>query len=245
MELRGRIALVTGAAKRVGRAIALALAERGMDLVVHYRASASEARATADAVEALGRRAVTIQADLARPEDVEALADRALQAFATIDVLVNSAAAFYRTPLEKVTIQDWDQCLRVNVIGPFLLARRLGLSMRRRGGGKIVNIADIAGIQPWADFLPYSVSKGALIALTRGLAQALAPEVQVNAVAPGSVLLAEEYGEKEREALIRAIPLKRIGDPADVAQAVLFLVGGSDFITGQVVVVDGGRSIAR
>ncbi len=243
MELRGRTALVTGAARRVGRAIALALAGRGMDIVIHYKGSASEARAAAEAVEGLGRRAVMVQADLAQPEEVEALADRAIQAFGTIDVLVNSAALFYRTPLEKITCQEWEQFLRVNLTGPFFLARRLGLFMRQRGEGKIVNVTDIAGMRPWADFLPYCVSKGALITLTRGLAKALAPQVQVNAVAPGSVLLPEEYGEKEREAIVRATLLKRIGDPADVAKTVLFLVEGSDFITGQVVVVDGGRSI--
>ncbi len=243
MELLGRTALVTGAARRVGRVIALALADRGMDIVVHYKGRAPEASATAEAVERLGRRAVTIQADLAQPEEVEALIDRAVETFGTIDVLVNSAALFYRTPLEKLTGHDWDQFLRVNLIGPFLLARRLGLLMRQRGEGKIVNIADIAGMRPWADFLPYSVSKGALITLTQGLAKALAPQVQVNAVAPGSVLLPEEYGDREREAIVRATPLKRIGDPVDVAKAVLFLLEGSDFITGQVVVVDGGRSI--
>jgi len=243
MELGGRTALVTGAAKRVGREIALALAARGADLALHYKGSAAEARATSEAAERLGRRAVALQADLAQPEQVEALADRAIERFGAIDVLVNSAAVFYRTPLEKITSQDWEQFLRVNLTGPFLLARRLGLLMRRRGEGKIVNVVDIAGMRPWAEFLPYCVSKGALITLTQGLAKALAPEVQVNAVAPGSVLLQEEYGDKEREAIVRATPLRRIGDPADVATAVLFLVEGSDFITGQVVVVDGGRSI--
>ena len=243
MELRGRAALVTGAARRVGQAIALAMADRGMDIAVHYNRSASEARATVEAIERLGRRAVAVRADLAQEEEVEALADRAVQAFGKIDVLVNSAALFYRTPLEKLTAQDWEQFLRVNLTGPFLLARRLGLQMRRRGEGKIVNVADVAGIAPWADFLPYSVSKGALITVTQGLAKALAPEVQVNAVAPGTVLLPEEYGDKEREAIVRATPLKRIGDPVDVAKTVLFLLEGSDFITGQVIVVDGGRSI--
>ena len=243
MELCGRTALVTGAARRVGRAIALALAGRGTDLVVHYKGSAAEARATAEAVQRLGRRSVTIQADLGQPEEVEALADRAVEAFGTIDILVNNAALFYRTPLEKVTGQEWDQFLRVNLTGPFLLARRLGLLMRRRGEGKIVNIADVAGMRPWAEFLPYCVSKGALITLTQGLAKALAPQVQVNAVVPGSVLLPEEYGDKEREAIVRATLLKRVGDPDDVAKAVLFLVEGPDFITGQVLVVDGGRSI--
>jgi len=243
MELHGRTALVTGAARRVGRAIALALAGRGMDIVVHYNRSEGEARATVDAIERLGRRAVALQADLAQPEEVEGLAERAIKAFGKIDVLVNSAALFYRTPLEKLTAQDWEQFLRVNLTGPFLLARRLGLQMRRRGEGKIINIADVAGIASWSDFLPYSVSKAALIAMTQGLAKALAPEVQVNAVAPGSVLLPEEYGDKEREAIIRATPLRRIGDPSDVANTVLFLLEGSDFITGQVVVVDGGRSV--
>jgi NAD(P)-dependent dehydrogenase (short-subunit alcohol dehydrogenase family) len=243
MELYGRTALVTGAARRVGRAIALVMAERGADVVIHYKNSASEAHETVEAVERLGRRAFAIQADLAEPDQVEALADRAIAACEKVDVLVNSAAIFRRTPLEQLTATEWEQFLRVNLTAPFLLARRLGLLMRRQGAGKIINIADVAGIKPWADFLPYSVSKGLLITMTQGLAKALAPEVQVNAVVPGTVLPAEDYSEKERESIVKGTPLKRIGDPADIANTVLFLVEGSDFITGQVVVVDGGRSI--
>lgn len=243
MELHGRTALVTGAARRVGRAIALAMAGRGADVVIHYKSSASEAHETVEAVERLGRRAVAIQADLAEPDQVEALADRAIGACGKVDVLVNSAAIFRRTPLEHLTLKDWEQFLRINLTAPFLLARRLGLLMRRQGAGKIINVADVAGIKPWADFLPYSVSKGMLITMTQGLAKALAPEVQVNAVVPGTVLLAEDYSEKERESIVKGTPLKRIGDSSDIANTVLFLVEGSDFITGQVVVVDGGRSI--
>ena len=243
MELRGRTALVTGAARRVGRTISLAIASRGADVVVHYKNSASEAHETVEAVERLGQRAFAFQADLAEPDQVEALADYAVQACGKIDVLVNSAAVFRMTPLESVTAQDWEQFLRVNLTGPFLLARRLGLLMRRQGAGKIINVADVAGIKPWADFLPYSVSKGMLITITQGLAKALAPEVQVNAVVPGTVLLSEDYGEKERESIVKGTLLKRIGDPVDIAKTVLFLVEGSDFITGQVVVVDGGQSI--
>jgi NAD(P)-dependent dehydrogenase (short-subunit alcohol dehydrogenase family) len=243
MELHGRTALVTGAARRVGREIALAIAGRGADVVIHYKSSASEAHETVEALVRLGRRAAAIHADMAESADVEALADRAVQAFGKIDVLVNSAAIFRRTPLEQLTVQDWEQFLRVNLTGPFLLARRLGLLMRQQGAGKIINIADVAGIKPWADFLPYSISKGMLITMTQGLAKALAPEVQVNAVVPGTVLLAEEYTEKERESIVKGTPLKRIGDPTDIARTVLFFIEGSDFITGQVVVVDGGRSI--
>ncbi|MBZ0161061.1 MAG: SDR family oxidoreductase [bacterium] len=243
MELHGRTALVTGAARRVGRAIALAMAGRGADVVIHYKSSASEAHETVEAVERLGRRAVAIQADLAEPDQVEALADRAIGVCGKVDVLVNSAAIFRRTPLEHLTLKDWEQFLRINLTAPFLLARRLGLLMRRQGAGKIINVADVAGIKPWADFLPYSVSKGMLITMTQGLAKALAPEVQVNAVVPGTVLLAEDYSEKERESIVKGTPLKRIGDSSDIANTVLFLVEGSDFITGQVVVVDGGRSI--
>lgn len=243
MELRGRTALVTGAARRVGRAIALAMAGRGADVVIHYKSSASEAHETVEAVERLGQRASAIQADLAEPDQVEALVDRAIRACGKIDVLVNSAAIFRRTPLEHITVQDWEQFLRVNLTAPFLLARRLGLLMRQQGAGKIINVADVAGIKPWADFLPYSVSKGMLITITQGLAKALAPEVQVNAVVPGTVLLSEDYGEKERESIVKGTLLKRIGDPVDIAKTVLFLVEGSDFITGQVVVVDGGQSI--
>ncbi len=243
MELRGRTALVTGAARRVGRTISLAIAGRGADVVVHYKNSVSEAHETVEAVERLGQRAFAFHADLAEPDQVEALADHAIRACGKVDVLVNSAAIFRRTPLESLTVQDWEQFLRVNLTGPFLLARRLGLLMRQQGAGKIINIADVAGIKPWADFLPYSVSKGMLITMTQGLAKALAPEVQVNAVVPGTVLLSEDYGEKERESIVKGTLLKRIGDPVDIAKTVLFLVEGSDFITGQVVVVDGGQSI--
>jgi NAD(P)-dependent dehydrogenase (short-subunit alcohol dehydrogenase family) len=243
MELVGRTALVTGAARRVGRAIALAIADRGANVVIHYKSSVSEAHETVEAVERLGRRAFAIQADLGEPDQVEVLADCAIAAYGKIDVLVNSAAIFRRTPLEQLTVQDWEQFLRVNLTGPFLLARRLGLLMRRQGAGKIINIADVAGIKPWADFLPYSISKGMVITMTQGLAKALAPEVQVNAVVPGTVLPAEDYSDKERESIVKSTLLKRIGDPVDIAKAVLFLVEGSDFITGQVVVVDGGQSI--
>ncbi|MDD5559363.1 SDR family oxidoreductase [Candidatus Methylomirabilis sp.] len=243
MELRGRTALVTGAARRVGRAIALAMADRGADLVIHYKSSESEAHETVEAVERLGRRAFAIRADLAEPAEVEELADRAVQTFGRIDVLINNAALYHRTFLETLALADWEQFLRINLTGPFLLSQRLGLLMRRQGGGKIVNVVDIMGMKPWADFLPYGVSKGALIALTQGLAKALAPEVQINAVAPGAVLLTEAEGEKEREAIARSTLLKRMGDPTDVAKTVLFLLEGSDFITGQVVVVDGGRSL--
>src|SRR5574337_857761 len=242
MELRGRTALVTGAARRVGRAIALAMADRGADVVIHYKSSASEAHKTVEAVERLGRRAFAIQADLAEPEEAEELADRAVQTFGRIDVLVNNAALYYRTSLETLTLADWEQFLRINLTGPFRLSQRLGLLMRRQGGGKIVNVADIMGMRPWVDFLPYGVSKGAMIVLTQGLAKALAPQVQVNAVAPGAVLLTEAEGEKEREAIARSTLLRRMGDPTDVAKTVLFLLEGSDFITGQVVVVDGGRA---
>jgi NAD(P)-dependent dehydrogenase (short-subunit alcohol dehydrogenase family) len=219
------------------------MAGRGADVVIHYKSSASEAHETVKAVERLGQRAFAIQADLAEPDQVEVLADNAVQACGKVDILVNSAAIFRMTPLESLTAQDWEQFLRVNLTGPFLLARRLGLLMRQQGAGKIINVADVAGIKPWADFLPYSVSKGMLITITQGLAKALAPEVQVNAVVPGTVLLSEGYGEKERESIVKGTLLKRIGDPVDIAKTVLFLVEGSDFITGQVVVVDGGQSI--
>ena len=165
-----------------------------------------------------------------------------MQAFGRIEILVNNAAIFYRTPFEKVTEEDWDRFLDVNLKGPFLLCRRIGGIMLRQGQGKIISLADLAGLKVWAEYIPYSVSKAGLIALTQGLAKALAPAVQVNAVAPGAVLLPEGTTPEERERAIRRIPLDRLGTPEDIARAVVYLIR-NDFITGEVLRLDGGQHL--
>jgi NAD(P)-dependent dehydrogenase (short-subunit alcohol dehydrogenase family) len=243
MDVEGKVAVVTGAAKRVGREIALALAERGAELVVHYRSSEREALEVLAHARKHGGKPAAVCADLSRRSEVPRVVEAAIQAFGRIDILVNSASVFYRTPFDELTDGDWDEALAVNLTAPFLLARAAGQVMRRQGRGKIVNLADIAGMKIWKDYVPYSVSKAALIALTRGLAKVFAPAVQVNAIAPGVVLLPEETAAEEREASVQRIPLRRIGSPADVAHTVLYLVE-NDFVTGQVLTVDGGQSLS-
>ena len=242
MEIEGKVALVTGGAKRLGRSIALALAERGAELVIHYRDSEREAQELLALLKRTGGKPVAVRGDVSVAADVDRIVETAMQAFGRIEILVNNAAIFYRTPFEKVTEEDWDRFLDVNLKGPFLLCRRIGGIMLRQGQGKIISLADLAGLKVWAEYIPYSVSKAGLIALTQGLAKALAPAVQVNAVAPGAVLLPEGTTPEERERAIRRIPLDRLGTPEDIARAVVYLIR-NDFITGEVLRLDGGQHL--
>jgi NAD(P)-dependent dehydrogenase (short-subunit alcohol dehydrogenase family) len=244
MELRGRWGLVTGAGKRIGRSIALTLAGRGLNVIVHYNASADAAAATVREIEALGVRALALPGDLGRGDDVARLAREAEARSGGVDVLVNNASNYLRAPFDELTEAIWDASLDVNLKAPFLLAWHLGRAMRTRGRGRIVNLADWAGERPYADYLPYCVSKAGVISLTKALAKALAPAVQVNAVAPGPVMPPEDLTPSEREAIVRATPLRRFGTPEDVARCVRFLVEEADFTTGAVYLVDGGRLIA-
>jgi len=242
MEIEGKVALVTGAARRVGRSIALALAERGAELVIHFHTSDREAQEVLALIKRGGGKPVAARGDVSVAADVDRIVETVLQAFGRVEILVNSAAIFYRTPFERLTEADWDRFLGVNLKGPFLLSRKVGEIMLRQGRGKIINVADIAWEKAWAEYIPYVVSKAGLVALTRGLARALAPAVQVNAVAPGAVLLPEGAAREEHEQAIRRIPLQRVGSPEDIARAVVYLVE-NDFITGEVLTVDGGQHL--
>lgn len=245
MELTGKTALVTGAAKRVGREIALTLARRGANIVVHYRSSAAEARRVVAEIKALGVEALAVRADQSNARQVRAAVAQAVRRFKQIDVLVNSASVYERTPFSKLTERDWDFHINTNLKGPFLFALEVGRHMQKRKVyGKIINIADWAAYRPYPDYLPYMVSKAGVVCLTQALAKELAPRVQVNAVAPGPVLLPTDCSAAERRAVIRATLVQRVGSPSDVAKAVLYLVEGGDFVTGQVLVVDGGRLVA-
>jgi NAD(P)-dependent dehydrogenase (short-subunit alcohol dehydrogenase family) len=244
MEISGKVALVTGAARRVGRSIALALAARGAAVAVHYRNSTAQALETVAAIEAGGGRARAFYADLEKVDEIEALVEAVISAFGRLDILVNSAAVFDRKHVEELTERDWDMTLDTNLKAPFFAAKYAAAAMRRQGAGRIVNIGDSAGIRPYNDFyLPYSVSKAALIGLTQALAKALAPEVLVNCLAVGPVLPAEDAGARQIEGLARSTLLKRLGTPEDAAGAVLFLCE-SDFTTGITLVLDGGRVVA-
>jgi NAD(P)-dependent dehydrogenase (short-subunit alcohol dehydrogenase family) len=244
VQLRGGWALVTGSAKRVGRSIALALAERGANVVVHYNTSAAEADATVGELRQRGVDAIALQADLADRAQVVRLAEQAEARSGGIGLLVNNASNYFRVPFDRLDEKVWDDSLDVNLKAPFLLSWHLGRAMRERGGGRIVNLADWAGERPYNDYLPYCISKAGMICLTKALAKALAPTVLVNAVAPGPVMPPEDMSEAERQAIMRATPLRRLGSPEDVARCVRFLAEEADFSTGAVYLVDGGRLIA-
>lgn len=241
MEIKGKVALVTGGARRVGRALALALADAGADVVVNYNASADAAAGTVADIEARGRRAVAIQADVARRPDAARLIAGAERAMGRLDILVNSASLFERTPLLEISEAEWDRVLGVNLKAPFLLAQAAAPLLARDGGGIIVNIVDLSALQPWPSFAHHSVSKAGLLHLTRVLARSLAPDVRVNSIAPGTVLPPD--GTEGEDGSERRV-IGREGEPADVAAALLYLVR-ADFVTGENLVVDGGRMLLQ
>ncbi len=241
-KLTGKVALVTGGAVRVGLEIARALADAGADVAVGYHRSAASARAAVRELEARGVRAAALRADVSRPAEARALVAGAVQRLGRLDVLVNNAALFFRTPVLITTPAQFDRLLAVNLRAPFFLSQAAARAMGRRGG-RIINIADVGAVRAWAGYVPYGVSKAGVVMLTRGLAAALAPRIQVNAVAPGVVLLPEGLPRESGRRLAARIPMGRHGRPADVAQAVRFFATCSDYITGQVLFVDGGMSV--
>ena len=242
MRLEGAAALVTGAGKRIGEAIAIGLAQSGCDVAIHYHGSAQGAEETARAVRSAGRRAELLQADLSDAVASRALADQAARALKRLDIVINSAAIMVRQPVETVTPESWDATLDLNLRAMFFVSQG-AIPHLRRAKGKIVNMADIAGMEPWPAYIPHCVSKAGVIMLTKALARALAPDIAVNAIAPGAVLLPDDWDEEAREHIRKTTPLARLGDPADVVAAVRFLLAGTDYVTGTVLVVDGGRLI--
>ena len=245
IDLQGKVALVTGAGVRVGREIALALARLGIHLAVHYHASATEAEATVAEARDMGVEAETFVADLgAGAVEARRLVAEIDARWGRLDVLVNSAAIFPRTPWEAIDEPTWDRTIAINLKGPFFTAWHGAELMRRGSGGSIVNIADWAGLRPYKHHLPYVVSKGGIVTMTKAMARELGPEIRVNAVAPGPVMLQEDMDPRTVERVVEGTLLKRLGSPTDVAEAVVFLVARTDFVTGHVLVVDGGRLIA-
>jgi pteridine reductase len=241
MDLNGKVALVTGAGRRLGKATAIAPAGRGAILAIHYRNSQAEAEAVVAQIEKGGGRASCFGADLERVGEIERMISEVLAAFGRIDVLINSASIFVRKSLEEISERDWDANLDTNLKAPFFLSKLASLSMRQNGAGKIINLGDWAGIRPFKNYIPYSISKAGLISLTRALAKALAPEVQVNCIALGPVMPPDDYDAGEIERLRQLTLTKRLGTPEEVARAVIFLCEGTDFATGSTLMLEGGR----
>src|SRR5262249_1106024 len=241
MELRGRVALVTGAGHRVGRAIALALGKRGMRVAVHYNAAADGARETVRMLGETGAEGKAIAADLTVADAAGELITTVTQQFGGLDVLVNSGAVMIRTPFGEVTPHQWNAIMALNLRAPFFLAQAAAPFLKQAHGA-IVNIADLAAFETWPAYLPHGISKAGIVDMTRALARVLAPEVRVAGVAPGTVLLPEGWSEEGAEHLRATTPLERNGSPKDVTDTVLFILD-SDYLTGETIIVDGGRHV--
>ncbi len=240
MVIGGKTALVTGGAHRVGKAICLALAQAGANLVINYHASADAAQATAAQVRELGVGALPIQADVSDLEQVQSMVSASRDRFGTIDILVNSASRFEKTPIPTEDVAAWHRVTDILIHGSFYCANAIAPVMLEQGEGAIVNIVDLAAWEPWPNFAAHSVGKAGLLALTRQLALELAPTVRVNAVAPGPVLPPPNYSETQTARTAQRTLLNRWGSAEDVAQAVMYLIQ-ADYVTGEVIVVDGGE----
>ncbi|MCC7145591.1 MAG: SDR family oxidoreductase [Phycisphaeraceae bacterium] len=247
-----KLVLVTGGARRVGQAVALAMAQAGWDVAITYRTSAAEAKQTAAAITKLGRRALPIRADHADPSAPKKIIAQIRRRFGRLDALVNNAAIFSRSRLGQISPAEFDRYLAVNARGPLLLIQACAPLLAARKptpqnpcSGKIVNLLDIHVLgQPMRGYLAYNASKAALLEITRSCAIELAPQITVNAIAPGVVAWADSYSTKDRRQYLKRVPLARPGSPADVAKAVRFLLEDADYCTGQIIHLDGGRLLS-
>jgi NAD(P)-dependent dehydrogenase (short-subunit alcohol dehydrogenase family) len=238
-----RTILITGAAKRVGKAIALDLAQNGDRIAVHYRSSAADANATVSELQVQGSEAAAFAADLTDAQQVDGLVAAITGKFGNLDVVVASAAVFRKTPWSEATEADWDFHVDGNLKATYLLAKAAAPHMNE--GGVIVTFGDWSGDRAYTDYLPYCVSKAGVIALTKALAQELAPQIRVNCVCPGTILPPPAATDESVAAICEKTPLGRIGKPADAVAAVRFFVDGSNFATGSVLTIDGGRAVAN
>lgn len=243
------VALVTGGARRVGRAIVLALADAGYDIGLHFRSSRKDAERTATGVKKLGRRCTLVQADLSEASHWETLIDETVEALGRLDVLINNASEFdprppgKRNPGNDFETAKWERLYRVNAMAPAALCHFARRHLAASGRGRIINLCDIAAERPWPTYLSYCCSKAALVSLTRGLARLYAPKITVNGISPGIAEFPEDYPASLRRKLIDQVPLKRAGTPEDVAALARYLVTDGNYFTGQIIAIDGGRSI--
>ena len=237
--LEGQVALITGAAKRIGRSICLRLAADGADIVINYASSKPEAEELVAEIKSSGRRAIAVQADVSHRADVQKLFTATENEFGRLDILVNNSGTFFEAKFEELTEDQWDHILNVNLKSQFLCAQSAAPIMKRQGRGRIINLSSLGGLLPWPAYTHYCVSKAGCIMLTRCLARALGPEILVNSVAPGTI---QFPGEPPDEDYIKRVPLHRTGTGDDIARAVAYLAT-ADFVTGQILAVDGGRSL--
>ena len=242
MELDGKVAVVTGGAVRLGKALALALAGHGVRVAIHHSSSVSAAQETVAQIKALGSDAVAIQADLSQAALTAVIIERAVTHLGRVDILVNSAAIFEPGSLADTTEANWDRHLAINLKAPFFLSQAFAAHVGRERRGHIVNIVDWRAMRPAADHLAYTLTKAGLITLTQSLALALGPNIQVNAIAPGAILPPPGQDQDYMDRLAQTIPLRRPGSPDEVAKALLFLLD-SDFVTGEVILVTGGQHL--
>lgn len=239
----GKKALVTGGAKNMGKAISIELARLGADVAISFCNSENDARSTVEEIKRHGSFSVHLKADLRKRVETEKMVEEAADALGGLDFLVNNAGVFQSAKINEITEEMWENALGTNLTGPFYCARKAAEFMKQKGGGRIVNIASLGGIKAWQSSLPYCSSKAGLIMLTKCLALALAPDIQVNAIAPGMITFPPSYSDEQKETFIKKIPLKKKGSFHDVASVVTFLLSDSDFITGQIITVDGGQDL--
>lgn len=243
MKIKNSVILITGSADRLGKATAYFLAQKGAKVVIHYHTNSAKARKTAEEIGKIGHAPLLVEGDLTVEKNWLKIRKKVLAHYGKIDVLVNNAAIFYPTPFFETTGKQWDDFMQVNLKSVFWGSKIVGETMMARKTGKIINIADISTERVWAGYIPYCVSKAGVVALTKGLAKALAPHITVNAIAPGAILEPEDFDKTLAERLVKKTPLKRFGTPQDIAGAIAFLIESGDYITGTVINVDGGQSI--
>jgi pteridine reductase len=242
MELSDKVAIVTGGAVRLGRALSTALAEQGARLVIHYGSSAGPAEETVAAIRALGTDAVAVQADLSRPSNAVSIVEQAVAHFGQVHILVNSAAIFQPGDWHDTTEENWDRHFAINLKSPFFLSQAFARQVGSDRAGHIVNIADWRGARPGADHIAYTLTKAGIIAMTKSLALALAPNIQVNAIAPGLILPPPGQDQAYLEEKAGEVPARRVGSPVEIAKALIFLLE-SDFVTGELIFVTGGQHL--
>jgi NAD(P)-dependent dehydrogenase (short-subunit alcohol dehydrogenase family) len=241
--LHNQVALVTGAARRIGRSIALELARAGAHVVVNYRFSRAEALATAHEIKSLRVNSIAIRADISETKQVQKMFETVRKGFGRLDILVNNAAVFFPAPWNELGEREWDRILDINLKGTFFCAQAAARMMVDQGRGEIINISSLGGLQAWPAYMHYCASKAGVIMLTQCLAKALAPGIRVNSIAPGTIAFPDDKDDASVKRLIAATPLRKAGSAQDIAEMVVFLAARNRFITGQVFAVDGGKSI--